>query len=68
LDLSRPDAPRTNAEVRAGAVHDGVDTLKVRPLNRFGLAIRVADLVLDDALLAADFTLRGHGISEGAYV
>jgi hypothetical protein len=67
-DAARTQAPGANPDVRANPVHLSVNRLEVGALNAFGLPVGVADLVLYDALLAADCTLSWHGCSKGAYL
>ena len=67
-DAARAQTPGANPDVRTDPVHLSVNTLEVRALNAFGLPVGVADLVLYDALLAADCTLGWHGCSKGAYL
>jgi hypothetical protein len=51
--------------MRPRAIDQSMHPLKIRALDALGLAVRVADLVLDDSMLATDYTLRRHGNSEG---
>jgi hypothetical protein len=67
-DTARTQTAGANPDVRANPIDLGVDALEVGALNALGLPVRVADLVLDDALLTADCTLGWHGCSEGAYL
>jgi hypothetical protein len=54
--------------VGANPIDFGVNTLKVGALNALGLPVGMADLILNDAVFAAECTLSWHGCSEGAYV
>src|SRR6185369_13903398 len=66
LDESRAQAARADADVRAhrrlgAGVHDlGVHAAQVRALDALGLDVRVADVVRDPTLLAADGALGCH--------
>jgi hypothetical protein len=68
-DLAGTQTAGAHANVSTNPIDIRVNTLKIGALDALGLPVGVADLVLDDALLAADGTLSWHGIgSEGAYV
>ena len=55
------EAARADANVPARAVRElGVHTAQVRALDALRLDVRVADVVSDPALLAADFAVRCH--------
>jgi len=58
-------ATRANTDVLARAARGNVHPLQVRPLNAFGLDVRVANAVSHLSLFSANFTLRWHGFSEG---
>ena len=53
-------AARADPDVRVGSAYLGVNTAQVRALDALGLDVRVADVVRDPALLAANGTLGWH--------
>ena len=53
--IARAPAARADADVSAGAVGElGVDATQVGPLDALGLDVRVADVVGDPPMLAAN--------------
>jgi hypothetical protein len=64
-DLAGAEAAGANPDVFARGANQDVHSVQVGPLDALGLDVRVADSVGNLSLLAANFTLRWHGFSEG---